>query len=73
MNNGLTVALTPLDADHLRARLHWREQDTGGGEINVEAAVRSPKADRKSESELRSDASALATRLARAFAGMLDS
>jgi hypothetical protein len=73
MNKGLAIALTQIDDDHVRARLHWREQDVGGGELIVEVTVRNPKIDPKSESKLHSDAQALAARFARAFADMLDS
>lgn len=73
MNKGLAVALTPLDDDHVRARLHWREQDVRGGELTVEVTVRNLKIDPKSESELHSDARALAARFVRAFADMLES
>ncbi len=72
MNKGLTVSLTPLDDDHVRATLHWREQDVGGGELTVEVIVRNPKINPKSESELHADARVLAQRFARAFADMLD-
>lgn len=73
MNKGLAVALTPLDDDHVRARLHWREQDVGGGELTVEVTVRNQKIAPKSESELHSDARALAARFVRTFADMLES
>lgn len=72
MNRGLAVVLIPLDDDHVRARLNWREQDVGGGELTVEVTVRNPKIASKSESELDSDARALAARFARAFANMLE-
>ena len=72
MNKGLTVSLTALDDDHVRATLRWREQDAGGGELTVEVIVRNLKINPKSESELHSDARALAQRFARTFADMLD-
>lgn len=72
MSKGLTVSLTPLDDDHIRATLHWREQDVGGGELTVAVIVRQPKINPKPESELQSDARVLARRFTRAFADMLD-
>ncbi len=72
MNKGLTVSLTALDDDHVRATLRWREQDVGGGELTVEVIVRNLKINPKSESELHSDARAVAQRFARTFADMLD-
>ena len=72
MNKGLTVSLTALDDDHVRAKLRWREQDVGGGELTVEVIMRNLKINPKPESELHSDARALAQRFARTFADMLD-
>jgi hypothetical protein len=72
MNKGLKVSLTPLDDDHVRATFHWREQDVGGGELNLGVIVRNPKINPKSESQLHADATILAQRFARAFADMLD-
>jgi hypothetical protein len=71
MAKGLDIELQPLDADHVRALLTWREQDIGGGEISVAVTVRNPRS-RKSESQLKSDAKALAVRFARAFADTIE-
>jgi hypothetical protein len=67
MAKGLNIELQPLDGDHLRAILTWREQDVGGGELRVEVTVRNPGS-QKTEAQLKSDAKALAVRFARAFA-----
>src|SRR5947209_7521536 len=39
MAKGLNIELQPLDGDHLRAVLTWREQDVGGGELRVEVTA----------------------------------
>jgi hypothetical protein len=73
MNKGLSIELLPLDDDHVRARLHWREQDVGGGDLTLDVTVRNAKSDPKSEAQLQSDARALGARFARAFADTLES
>jgi hypothetical protein len=70
VEKGLTIELRPLDADHVRAILTWREQDVGGGELSVAVTVRNPGS--KTDAQLKSDAKALAVRFARAFADTID-
>jgi hypothetical protein len=72
MNKGMDVELKPLDDDHMRARITWREQDVGGGTLMVEVTVRNMSATPKSEDELKSDARAMAVRLARAFSDTIE-
>jgi hypothetical protein len=72
MNKGLDVTLTAVDADHIRATLRWRERELGD-EVAVTVVVRNPANRAKTNAELDSDARALAARLARAFADMLES
>jgi hypothetical protein len=78
MNQGIHIELKPLDDDHVRASIRWREQDIGGGTLLVELPVRNrhalPKshAPPKSDDELLADARALAVRFARAFADTLE-
>jgi hypothetical protein len=71
MAKGLNIELQPLDADHMRALLTWREQDVGGGELSIEVTVRNPRS-RKSDAQIKSDAKALAVRFARAFADTIE-
>jgi hypothetical protein len=73
MDKGVAIRVKPLDDDHVRARISWREQDVGGGTLTVEVTVRNPKAAPKSEDELKADARALAVRFARAFADTIES
>ncbi|MEP9380690.1 hypothetical protein ABLE91_28665 [Aquabacter sp. CN5-332] len=68
MNKGVSITLHPLDADHVLARIDWREQDAGGGSLSIELVVRNRASAPKSEAELEADARALAARFARAFA-----
>jgi hypothetical protein len=72
MNKGLVIRLKPLDDDHVRARIRWREQDVGGGTLAVEVTIRNRKAASKSQDELKADAKALAVRFARAFADTIE-
>lgn len=62
----------PLDEDHVRARLNWHEQDTGGGTLMIEVTVRKGRDEPKSEEKLKADARALAVRFARAFADTIE-
>ncbi|WP_127088282.1 hypothetical protein [Aquabacter cavernae] len=72
MSKGLSISFQPLDADHVRARINWREQDVGGGSLVIELIVRNRASAPKSEAELEADTRALAVRFARAFADTLD-
>jgi hypothetical protein len=72
VHKGLNVAIAPLDDAHVRATLTWREQDVGGGALVAEVVVRNMKTAPKTDEQLRSDATALAVRLARAFADSLE-
>lgn len=68
MNKGLHMVFQSLDADHLLARVVWREQDSGGGTLTLEIPVRNSATEPKSTEQLQADARALAIRFARAFA-----
>jgi intein-encoded DNA endonuclease-like protein len=72
MGKGVAIELKLLDDDHIRARISWREQDTGGGTLVIEVTVRNMKAAPKTEDELKADARALAVRFARAFADTIE-
>ena len=72
MAKGVNFEMTPLDEDHVRAKITWFEQDVGGGELVVEVTVKNTKARPKTDDQLRSDASALAVRYARAFADTIE-
>ena len=72
MAKGMHIEITPLDEDHVRAKITWSEQDFGGGKLIVEVTVKNTKARPKTEDQLRSDASALAVRFARAFADTIE-
>ncbi|MFG1372727.1 hypothetical protein V5F32_11170 [Xanthobacter oligotrophicus] len=72
VNKGLNTIFQALDADHVLARIVWREQDTGGGSLTLEIPVRSAAAAPKSSAELQVDARALAVRFARAFADTIE-
>ena len=72
MHKGIVISLKPLDEDHVRARIRWREQDVGGGTLVVELSVRNMKSAPKSEAELEADAKSLAVRFARAFADTIE-
>jgi hypothetical protein len=72
MVEGVDIELAPLDEDHVRAKITWSEQDVGGGQLVVEVTVKNTKARPKTEDQLRSDASALAVRFARAFADTIE-
>ena len=72
MHKGVATKLRPLDEDHVRATISWREQDVGGGTLIIEVTVRNARASPKTEKELKSDAHALAVRFARAFADTIE-
>ena len=72
MNKGVRIELKPLDDDHVRATVSWREQDVGGGTLTIEVTVRNMGAAPKTEEQLKSDARALAVRFARAFADTIE-
>ncbi len=36
MNKGLNIIFQSLDAEHVLARVIWREQDSGGGSLTLE-------------------------------------
>jgi intein-encoded DNA endonuclease-like protein len=69
---GMNIELAPLDADHVRAKITWSEQDVGGGKLVVEVTVKNRETLPKNEDQLRSDARALAVRFARAFADTIE-
>jgi hypothetical protein len=69
---GVSFEMTHLDEDHVRAKITWSEQDIGGGKLVVEVTVKNTKARPKTADQLRSDASALAVRYARAFADTIE-
>lgn len=68
MNKGLNIVFQSLDAEHLLARVVWREQDVGGGTLTLDIPVRHSADAPKSNAQLQADARALAIRFARAFA-----
>lgn len=68
MSKGVEIELQPLDEDHVRAKIVWREQDIGGGMLTIEVPVRNPADAPKTTEQIESDARALAARFARAFA-----
>lgn len=68
MNKGLHIVFQSLDAEHVLARVVWREQDSGGGTVTLEIPVRNSATAPKSNVQLQADARALAIRFARAFA-----
>lgn len=68
MNKGLHIVFQSLDAEHVLARVIWREQDAGGGTVTLEIPVRNSAAEPKTTVQLQADARALAIRFARAFA-----
>lgn len=68
MNKGLNIIFQSLDAEHVLARVIWREQDSGGGSLTLEIPVRNSAAAPKGNEQLQADARALAVRFARAFA-----
>lgn len=72
MNKGVAIELTPIDEDHVRAVVRWREQDVGGGTLMIEVTVRTRRAAPKTDEEVKSDARALAARFARAFADTIE-
>lgn len=78
VNKGLHIVFQSLDADHVLARIVWREQDIGGGALSLEIPVRSKDVRdynlvSKTDIELQADARALAARFARAFADTIES
>ena len=72
MAKGVDIEMTPLDKDHVRARVTWSEQDVGGGKLVVEVTVKNMKSSPKTDDQLKSDARALAVRFARAFADTIE-
>ncbi len=72
MATGVYIELTPLDEDHVRAKITWSEQDVGGGSLVVEVTVKNTKTRPKTDDQLKSDAGALAVRFARAFADTIE-
>lgn len=72
MSKGISISFQPLDADHLLARIDWREQDAGGGSLAIELVVRNRASAPKSKVQLEADARAMAVRFARAFAHTID-
>ena len=70
MAKGVSFEMTPLDEDHVRAKITWSEQDVGGGKLVVEVTVKNTKTRPKTDDQLRSDASALG--YARAFADTIE-
>jgi hypothetical protein len=56
----------------VRAKITWSEQDVGGGKLVVEVTVKNPKTRRKADDQLKTDATALAVRFARAFADTIE-
>ena len=72
MAKGLDIELAPLDEDHVRAKITWSEQDVGGGKLVIEVTVKSMKTRPKTDDQLKSDATALAVRFARAFADTIE-
>jgi hypothetical protein len=69
---GVDIELAPLDEDHVRAKITWSEQDVGGGKLVIEVTVKSGKTRPKTHDQLKSDATALAVRFARAFADTIE-
>ncbi|MDI4663743.1 hypothetical protein K9U40_05290 [Xanthobacter autotrophicus] len=72
MNKGLHIVFQSLDAEHVLARVIWREQDSGGGTVTLEIPVRNSSAAPKSNAQLQADARAMAIRFARAFADTIE-
>jgi hypothetical protein len=72
MSKGVAIELQPLDEDHVRARISWREQDVGGSTLVIEVRVRNMRAAPKTDEELKADARSLAVRFARAFADTIE-
>ena len=72
MAKGVEIELAPLGADRVRAKIAWSEQDVGGGKIAIEVTVKCMKTRPKTDDQLKSDATALAVRFARAFADTIE-
>ena len=72
MAKGVDIEMAPLDEDHVRAKITWSEQDVGGGQLVVEVIVKNAKTRPKTDDQLKSDATALAVRFARAFADTIE-
>ena len=49
MAKGVDIEMTPLDDDHVRAKITWSEQDVGGGKLVVEVTVKNTKARPKTD------------------------
>jgi len=69
---GVDIELATLDEGHVRAKITWSEQDVGGGKLVVEVTVKNAKTRPKTDDQLKSDATALAVRFARAFADTIE-
>jgi intein-encoded DNA endonuclease-like protein len=69
---GVDIELAPLDEGRVRAKITWSEQDVGGGKLVVEVTVKNAKTRSKTDDQLKSDATALAVRFARAFADTIE-
>jgi hypothetical protein len=69
---GVEIELAPLGEDHVRAKITWSEQDVGGGKLVIEVTVKSMKTRPKTDEQIKSDATALAVRFARAFADTIE-
>jgi hypothetical protein len=52
---GVAIEMAPLDADHVRAKITWSEQDFGGGKLVVEVSVKNMKTLPKTADQLRSE------------------
>ena len=72
MAKGVDIELAPLDEGLVRAKITWSEQDVGGGQLVVEVIVKNAKTRPKTDDQLKSDATALAVRFARAFADTIE-
>jgi hypothetical protein len=50
---GVDIEMTPLDEDHVRAKITWSEQDAGGGKLIVEVTVKNTKTRPKTDDQLQ--------------------
>jgi hypothetical protein len=50
------------------AKINWREQNAGGGTLQIDLPIKKGRDKPKSDERLKADARALAVRFARAFA-----
>jgi hypothetical protein len=51
MNKGVEIELSPIDAEHVRAKISWREQEAGGGTLQIELTVRKGEINRNPMSD----------------------